>query len=118
MSKNKPKETIEYVIRLQDKERQLLDDAIGAYQINRIMTPIVTLLNDVTGMATFLAMLAIITGFIFRADEGMTSAELIDAYTTQRDQAIAAGVIQASTFGVGPGLGMKISEWLGLYQDK
>ena len=31
MSKNKPKETIEYVIRLQDKERQLLESYMTAY---------------------------------------------------------------------------------------
>jgi len=46
MSKNKPKETIEYVIRLQDKERQLFDDAIGAYRFNRISSPIVSILKD------------------------------------------------------------------------
>ena len=33
MSKNKPKETIEYVIRLQDKERQLLDSITTAYMM-------------------------------------------------------------------------------------
>jgi hypothetical protein len=33
MAKNKPKETIEYVIRLQDKERQLLEDFLGSYRI-------------------------------------------------------------------------------------
>jgi len=46
MSKNKPSTTIEYVIRLQDKERQLLDDAIGAYRFGRISTPIVNILKD------------------------------------------------------------------------
>jgi len=46
MSKNKPKETIEYVIRLQDKERQMVDEAIGAYQFNRIASPIVSILKD------------------------------------------------------------------------
>ncbi len=33
MSKNKPKETIEYVIRLQDKERQLLESYMTAYMM-------------------------------------------------------------------------------------
>ena len=36
MSKNKPKETIEYVIRLQDKERQLLDDLLMSYRIQSL----------------------------------------------------------------------------------
>ena len=117
MSKNKPKETIEYVIRLQDKERQMVESAIGAYQVNRIMTPIVTLLNDVTGMATLLGLLAAFYGFVFYADEGMSSAELIDAFTTQREQAIAAGVITVGTFGLGPGLGKRIAELFGLFDD-
>jgi hypothetical protein len=41
MSKNKPKETIEYVIRLQDKERQLLDDLLLSYRIQSL---------DITGL--------------------------------------------------------------------
>lgn len=36
MAKNKPKETIEYVIRLQDKERQLLEDLATSYRIQAI----------------------------------------------------------------------------------
>ena len=35
MSKNKPKETIEYVIRLQDKERKILDTFVTAYMAGR-----------------------------------------------------------------------------------
>ena len=46
MSKNKPKETIEYVIRLQDKERAILDSVSTAYSVNRILTPIVNILKD------------------------------------------------------------------------
>ena len=116
MSKNKPKETIEYVIRLQDKERQLLDDAIGAYQINRIMTPIVSLMSDVSGMAVLLSLLASIIGFTFIVREELDAAGLIDAFTSQREQAIAAGVIAASPLGFG--LGGQISKWLGLFPEK
>ena len=36
MSKNKPKETIEYVIRLQDKERQILDDFVMSKNVNLV----------------------------------------------------------------------------------
>ena len=35
MSKNKPKETIEFVIRMQDKERQLLESYLAAYTMGR-----------------------------------------------------------------------------------
>ncbi|HIA00711.1 MAG TPA: hypothetical protein EYN66_02160 [Myxococcales bacterium] len=91
MSKNKPKETIEYVIRLQDKERQMIESAIGAYQINRIATPLVDLLNDVTGMATVLSLLALVgvTGvsFAFVVSDDLSVANLVDAFVSQRDQA-------------------------------
>ena len=91
MSKNKPKETIEYVIRLQDKERQMIESAIGAYQVNRIATPLVDLLNDVTGMATVLSLLALVgvTGvsFAFVVSDDLSVAGLVDAFVSQRDQA-------------------------------
>jgi len=35
LSKNKPKETIEFVIRLQDKERKILDSFVTAYMMGR-----------------------------------------------------------------------------------
>ena len=116
MSKNKPSTTIEYVIRLQDKERQLAEDAIGAYQLNRIMTPIVTLMNDVSGMALLLTLLASIIGFTFIVSEDIQSpAGLIDAFTTQREQAIAAGVIGTVT---SPSIGALLSKLLGLFPEK
>ena len=91
MSKNKPKETIEYVIRLQDRERQLLDDAVGAYRINRIATPLVELLNDVSGMATVLSILGAlgITGvtFAFIVSDELSVAGLVDSFFNQRQQA-------------------------------
>ena len=91
VSKNKPKETIEYVIRLQDKERQMVESAIGAYQINRIATPLVDLLNDVTGMATVLSILGLlgVTGvsFAFVVSDDLSVANLVDAFVSQRDQA-------------------------------
>jgi len=52
VSKNKPKETIEYVIRLQDKERQLLDDFVMSKNINLISEPFVEILKDVSAMTT------------------------------------------------------------------
>jgi len=36
VSKNKPKETIEYVIRLQDKERMLLESYATAYTVGKV----------------------------------------------------------------------------------
>jgi len=50
MTKRKPDKVIEYRFSLQDKERQMLDQYIAAHSFNSITTPIVTLMNDVTGM--------------------------------------------------------------------
>ena len=60
MSKNKPKETIEYVIRLQDKERQLFDDAIGAYRFGRISSPIVSILKDNSALLVISGLLVLL----------------------------------------------------------
>ena len=51
MSKNKPSTTIEYVFRLQDKERQLFEDATTAYTIRNVGQGVGSILNPV---ATFL----------------------------------------------------------------
>ncbi len=95
MSKNKPSTTIEYVIRLQDKERQMVESAIGAYQVNRVLTPIVTLMNDISGMAVFLTVAASLglTGVVFLftatgSEEDMHV--LLTDFFIQRDQAAAA----------------------------
>lgn len=59
MAKNKPKETIEYVIRLQDKERQLLEDMLLARNFNQVVTPIVDALKDVSFWITLSAILGL-----------------------------------------------------------
>lgn len=123
MSKNKPKETIEYVIRLQDKERQLAESVIGAYQMNRIATPIINLMNDVTGMVVLLTVLAAVgvTGVTFTFLTAMLTtdssmADIIDAFTTQREQAIAAGAT-VGVFGLGSPLTAQILSLLGLMPE-
>jgi len=71
MSKNKPKETIEYVIRLQDKERQLLDDLLLSFRIQSLdIVGLLKILEDPSrvvqiayGIATALEIIGIETGF-------------------------------------------------------
>lgn len=65
MSKNKPKETVEYVLRLQDKERQLLEQIVDTRSFSNVATPIVDLLKDVTGMATFMSILFLVWPRLF-----------------------------------------------------
>jgi len=113
MSRRKPDKVIEYRISLQDKEREILESAIGAYQVNRIMTPIVTLMNDVTGMVVFLTIIAAlgVTGVTFTFLTAMlvgdfTISDAIDQFATQRQQAIAAG----AAVGIG-GLSNPLTAW-------
>jgi len=52
MSKRKPDQVNEIVIRLQDKERQLLDDYIMSKNVNLISEPFVEILKDISAMTT------------------------------------------------------------------
>ena len=52
MSKRKPDQVNEIVIRLQDKERQLLDDYIMSKNLNLISEPFVEILKDISAMTT------------------------------------------------------------------
>ena len=117
MSKNKPKATYEVVIRLQDKERQFIGDAITAYQVravgDAIVKPGVALLSDNTAMLAILTGLAALLGFKFLASEELSVGGLIDAFLTQRQAAIASGLISVSLGGaLGPAWGQRIAELL------
>ena len=102
MTKRKPDKVIEYRISLQDKEREILESAIGAYQVNRIMTPIVTLMNDVTGMIVLLTLAASLgfTGIAFAYQATSPTEDMhviLTDFFLQRDQAaLAAGVTIAA----------------------
>jgi hypothetical protein len=50
MTKIRPDKTIVHRIELQQKERELLEGALLAYTVNRVSTPAVALLSDVSGM--------------------------------------------------------------------
>ena len=120
MAKRPPDKVIEYRISLQDYERDMFSSAIGAYQMNRIMTPIVTLMNDVTGMIVFLTILAAVgvTGVTFTFLTAMLTsdssvADAIDAFTTQRQQAIAAGAT-VGVFGLSSPITAQILSMFGL----
>ena len=93
MSKNKPKETIEYVIRLQDKERQLLDDLLLSYRIQSLdITGLLKILEDPSrviqiayGIATALEILGIETNFPIP-----TAVDVLE-YLTQKNTSIPSG---------------------------
>jgi len=117
MSKNKPKATYEVVIRLQDKERQLIGDAITAYQVravgDAIVKPGVALLSDNTAMLAILTALASLLGFTFLASEELSVGGLVDAFLTQREAAILSGLISIPLGGpLGAAWGKRIADLL------
>ena len=89
MSKNKPKETIEYVIRLQDKERLLLEDALLAHNFNKVATPVVAALSDVSFWATLTVLLGV-AGIAITPPSGSRAAEV-----ASWSAAVADGVSRA-----------------------
>ena len=98
----------------------MFDSVVGAYQFNRVMEPIVKLMNDVTGMIVFLTILAAIgvTGVTFTFLTAMLTsdssvADAIDQFFTQRDQAIAAGAT-VGIFGLGSPITAQILTIFGL----
>jgi len=97
MPKPKPDQVIRHELVLGSVERKLLDEATTAYQVNKIATPIVNLMNDVTGMIVLLSLLASVgaliglgVSFIFLVDDDLSIAGVIDAFVTQTNQHRAA----------------------------
>ena len=60
MPKPKPDQVIRYELVLGSVERQALKDIRTAYAINKIATPAVNILNDVTGVTVLLSLVSII----------------------------------------------------------
>jgi hypothetical protein len=54
------KKVVEHRITLGTKEREMVDRIVGSYQFNRVATPTVALMSDVTGMAVFAGILAVL----------------------------------------------------------
>lgn len=66
MPKPKPDEVIRHEIVLGRSERELLDTIVTANAANRIMTPLVSLMSDASGMLVLLAIIEVlgITDFV------------------------------------------------------
>ena len=63
--KPKPDQVIRHEIVLGRSERELISDGLLAYQVNRISTPLVALISDVSAMSLILGGLATYYGFKF-----------------------------------------------------
>ena len=116
MTKRDPDNVTEIRISLQDKQSQQLDDIITAYMVGNVLPSVVSLMKDVTGMIVLLSILAGLIGFKFRP-VGLDVPDVIDEFLTQRQQAIAAGVI-ISGGPLGPGIGLRLAQLLGLLPEQ
>lgn len=65
MPKRKPDQVIRHEIVFGRSERELISDGLLAYQVNRISTPLVALISDVSAMSLILGGLATYYGFKF-----------------------------------------------------
>ena len=118
MTKRNPETVNEIRISLQDKQSQQLDDIVTAYMVGNVLPSVVSLMKDVTGMIVLLSILAGLIGFKFRPVGPLDVPGVIDEFLTQRQQAIAAGVIIAGPGPLGPGLGLRLAQLLGLLPEQ
>ncbi len=97
MPKPKPDQVIRYELVLGRSEREMLREATTAYEVNKIATPIVNLMNDVTGMTVLLSLIAAVgafvglgVSFIFLVSDDLSIAGVIDEFVSQTNQHRAA----------------------------
>ena len=117
MTKRKPDTVNEVRISLQDKQSEQLDDIVTAYMVGNVLPSVVSLMKDVTGMIVLLSILAGLIGFKFRPVGPLDVPGVIDEFLTQRQQAIAAGVVIAGG-PLGPGFGLRLAQLLGLLPEQ
>mgnify|MGYP003661606864 FL=1 len=84
MPKRKPDQVIRHEIVFGRSERDLIEGALMAYQFNRVATPTVALLSDVSAMALILGPIAGYLGFTYVLPPTLeTGAELVQDFQTQ-----------------------------------
>ena len=94
MPKPKPDNVIRHEIVLGRSERDMVEGWFSSMTFRNNPTPAVNLMNDVTGTITFLTLVGTLglTGvsFAFLASDDLSVAGVIDAFMTQRANAIEA----------------------------
>lgn len=107
MPKPKPDQVVRHEIVLGRSERDLLEGALVAYQINRISTPLVALLSDVSAMTIVFTALGTYLGFKFEVFQGgyadMTS--LVNDFINQYEAFKESNTVDQAATVVGAGLG-------------
>jgi len=108
MTKREPDQVIEYRISLQDKLNEQVDSALAAYQINKVATPLVALLGDVsamlviTGILEATGLIDVDKGVLREIGEGMyenygdaMKAFLLDPSLSAASLGVATGKVAA-----------------------
>ena len=94
MPKPKPDKVVRHEIVLGRSERDRVEGWFSSMTFRNIAPPAVNLMNDVTGTITFLTLVGTLglTGvsFAFLASDDLSVAGVIDAFMTQRANAIEA----------------------------
>ena len=94
MPKPKPDKVVRHEIVLGRSERDMVEGWFSSMTFRNIATPAVNLMNDETGTITFLTLVGTLglTGvsFAFLASDDLSVAGVIDAFMTQRANAIEA----------------------------
>ena len=94
MPKPKPDQVVRHEIVLGRSERELIEGALVAYQINKISTPAVALLSDASAMAIIFSVIGGYLGIKYVASPGLETAQQIyDDFMTQYEVAKVAGEI-------------------------
>jgi hypothetical protein len=100
MTKRKPDSVTEFRISLQDKQSEQLDSMIAAYQINKVATPLVALLSDVSAMAFITGMLE--AAGVIDLDKGLLARIAAGAFETYEEamefiEGVAEDPVEAGT---------------------
>jgi|19_taG_2_1085344.scaffolds.fasta_scaffold143493_2 hypothetical protein len=92
MPKPKPDQVIRHEIVLGRSERELIDSALVAYQVNKISTPLVALISDVSAMTFIFSVIGGYLGIKYVAAPGLTEVgEIYQDFKNQYDAAKDAG---------------------------
>ena len=109
MPKPKPDQVIRHEIVFGRSERELIEGALVAYQVNRIATPTVALLSDVSAMSIVLTALGTYLGFKYSIGSLAidTVQELINDFQNQYEAYKQTPEYQAAqAIGVGAAAGV------------
>lgn len=91
--KPKPDQVIRHEIVFGRSERELIEGALVAYQVNKIATPAVALVSDVSAMSFILTLIGGYFGIKYVAAPGLTEVgEIYQDFKNQYDAAKEAGL--------------------------